>query len=259
MVDRERFSRIAHHGIAFAAPISKAKIADIEALLELRPGARVLDVGCGRAEWLIAMAERFGVSGIGVDRSRGAIEEARSEASRRLRTGSVDLREEDVAAFEAADGSFDLALCVGSTHALGGHRETLRALRRWVAPGGHVVVGEGFWQQEPAQAYLDGFGGSRDELTTHADNVAAALDEGLIPLYAAVSSPDDWDRYEGHYARNVELWAARHPDDPDTPAMLDRIRRWRDGYLRWGRSTMGFALYLHQVAAAAAPTEQTRD
>jgi len=26
--------------------------------------------------------------------------------------------------------------------------------------------------------------------------------------------------------------------------MLERIRRWRDGYLRWGRDTLGFGLYL---------------
>ncbi len=47
-----------------------------------------------------------------------------------------------------------------------------------------------------------------------------------------------------------------HPDDPDAPAMLDRIRRWRDGYLRWGRDTMGFALYLHRVPASGGPDRQ---
>ena len=31
---------------------------------------------------------------------------------------------------------------------------------------------------------------------------------------------------------------------PDARAMLDRSRRWRDAYLRWGRDTMGFAVYL---------------
>ncbi|MCC6194158.1 MAG: class I SAM-dependent methyltransferase, partial [Burkholderiales bacterium] len=33
-------------------------------------------------------------------------------------------------------------------------------------------------------------------------------------------------------------------EDPDVPAMLERIRKWRDGYLRWGRDTLGFAVYL---------------
>ncbi len=247
MVNREKFSRIAHEGIAFAAPVSEAKLADVEALLALRPGGAVLDIGCGRAEWLIRLVERYAARGTGVDLSPGALSEARAAAAERTGGGSLDLREQDARAFDAAPASFDLALCVGSTHALGGYRATLRAFGRWVKPGGHVVVGEGFWQREPDPAYLECFGGRREELATHADNVAAALEEGLVPLYAAVSSPDDWDRYEGRYARNVELYTLAHPDDPDVPAMRDRIRRWRDGYVRWGRETMGFALYLHRV------------
>ena len=85
---------------------------------------------------------------------------------------------------------------------------------------------------------------TREHHATHADNVAAGLDEGLLPLYAAVSSEDDWDHYEGLYARAIELYALAYPDDPDTPAMLARSRTWRDAYLRWGRDTLGFALYL---------------
>jgi hypothetical protein len=29
-----------------------------------------------------------------------------------------------------------------------------------------------------------------------------------------------------------------------TQADLERRRRWRDGYLRWGRSTLGFGFYV---------------
>src|SRR5215208_2791620 len=244
MADREKFSRIAHTGIVFAAPISEAKIADIEALLPLAPDMAVLDIGCGRAEWLIRLVEQHGVRATGVDLSAGAIAEARAEAARRIPPDRLALFEKDATRFDAPPASFDLALCVGSTHVFGGYRETLRALGRWVKPGGHLIVGEGFWQREPEQAYLDSFGGSRDELATHADNAAVAIEEGLAPLYAAVSSADDWDRYEGRYAGNIERYVLDHPVDPDAPAMLDRIRTWRNGYLRWGRTTMGFALYL---------------
>jgi hypothetical protein len=34
--------------------------------------------------------------------------------------------------------------------------------------------------------------------------------------------------------------------------MLERIRRWRDAYLRWGRDTLGFGVYLfHRPGAGA--------
>jgi hypothetical protein len=32
--------------------------------------------------------------------------------------------------------------------------------------------------------------------------------------------------------------------DPDVAAVLERSRRWRDAYLRWGRDSLGFAVYL---------------
>jgi len=28
------------------------------------------------------------------------------------------------------------------------------------------------------------------------------------------------------------------------PAMMERIQHWRDAYLRWGRDSRGFAVYL---------------
>jgi hypothetical protein len=63
-------------------------------------------------------------------------------------------------------------------------------------------------------------------------------------LHAFVASPDEWDEYEWKYSRSIERYALEQPQDPDVPAMLERIRRWRDGYLRWGRDTLGFGVYL---------------
>lgn len=45
-------------------------------------------------------------------------------------------------------------------------------------------------------------------------------------------------------ARAAERYAATHSDDPDVPDLLARLRRARDIYLRWGRETLGWSLYL---------------
>ncbi len=81
-------------------------------------------------------------------------------------------------------------------------------------------------------------------MTPHEDNLAAGLAEGLEACGAWVSSESDWDRYEDLYARTVERYVAEHPDDADAPEMRERILRWRETYLRWGRDTLGFGLYL---------------
>ncbi len=70
-------------------------------------------------------------------------------------------------------------------------------------------------------------------------------------LHASVASADDWDEYEWKYSASIERYAQERPDDPDVPAMLARIRRWGDGYLRWGRDTLGFGVYLFHRSANA--------
>ncbi len=48
-----------------------------------------------------------------------------------------------------------------------------------------------------------------------------------------------------------EAFAAANPSDPDAPAILARLRPWREGYLRWGRTTLGFALLLFRRSPGA--------
>ncbi|MHC4925387.1 MAG: SAM-dependent methyltransferase, partial [Planctomycetota bacterium] len=55
---------------------------------------------------------------------------------------------------------------------------------------------------------------------------------------------EEWDGFEGRILENRERWCAAHPDDEDARAALERSRSWNDAQQRWGRDTMGFALYL---------------
>jgi hypothetical protein len=116
-------------------------------------------------------------------------------------------------------------------------------LRTWTKAGGYVLVGEGYWRRRPHPKYL-AFLGDEPSYLDHAGNVKAGIDAGLIPVHAMTASEDEWDEYEWKYSRSIERYAGEQPDDPDVPDMLDHVRRWRDAYLRWGRDTLGFGLYL---------------
>ncbi len=70
------------------------------------------------------------------------------------------------------------------------------------------------------------------------------VDTGLILRYVTISSDDEWDHYEELYGRAIERYTHLHPRDPNMPSLQARIRRWRDGYFRWERDTLGFALSL---------------
>lgn len=41
-----------------------------------------------------------------------------------------------------------------------------------------------------------------------------------------------------------ELWAATHLHDSDVDKVLKRVREDRANYLRWGRETFGWAIYV---------------
>jgi hypothetical protein len=84
----------------------------------------------------------------------------------------------------------------------------------------------------------------REVFGTHADNLQAGVSIGLVPLYALASSEDDFDRYEALQWRAAGRYAREQPDDPDVPELLERVARNRHEYLAWGRTTLGWSLYL---------------
>ncbi len=114
---------------------------------------------------------------------------------------------------------------------------------RLVAPGGLILVGEPYWQQPPAPEYLSLLGEPVGVYRDHVENVLFAERKGLVPVYASVSSDDEWADFEwAHWRRHQD--ATRGADTARAREELERSRRWRDGYLRWGRSTMGFGFYV---------------
>jgi len=245
-MDPSRFSTLAHRDHDFCNPVGSEKVDRMLALLELTAGQRVVDIGCGKAELLIRLVERSRVSGVGIDLNPHWLGEGRARAASRVPDGDLTLLQMDVADFMGQEESFDVGVCIGATHAYGSYRKTLKTLPRLVRPGGLVLVGEGYWKRDPDADYLMALGAQREEFTDHKGNIEAGVEEGLTPLYSQVSSEDDWDHYEGLYVRAIERFASSYPDDPDSEEMTARIRRWRTIFHRWGRSTLGFGLYLFQ-------------
>ena len=249
-MDRWRFYDITHRDHTICNPLSVAKLDELVGLLDLPAGARVLDIACGKAELLLRLAERYGIEGDGVDLSPYCVADARALAQRRVPGATLRFHEQDGKDFAAPPATYDLAACIGASWTFGGHRGTLQALSRWVRPGGLVAVGEPFWRRTPAASDLRDSGYTADSFATHAENVAIGVALDLVPLYALVSSEDDWDRYQGLRWRAAERHALAHPADPDLPAILARSRAGRDSYLRWERDAIGWAIYLFQLPAA---------
>jgi SAM-dependent methyltransferase len=243
-MDTWKFYGITHTDHVFCNPLGEDRIDELIGLLELPPGARVAEAACGKGELLVRLVERYGATAVGVDISPWEVPVARARAAARVPSAALEFVEAEAATHPFDPASADLAVCLGASWIWGGHRGTLAALARIARPGGLVLVGEPYWRRPPDPAYLDAVELSAEEIGTHAGNVAAGVELGLRLLYSMPSREDEWDRYEMLQARAAERYALANPDDPDVPELLARMRRGRDAFLRWGRETLGWSVYL---------------
>jgi SAM-dependent methyltransferase len=244
-VDIWKFYDITHREHLVCNPISEEKLAELVRLLRLPPAARVLDIACGKGEFLIRLAEAHGVHGTGVDISPHYTREAEARLRARAPGANVTFIQVDGADFKAeAPHSFSLASCIGASWIFKGHEGTLDALVGLTEPGGWVIAGEPYWMREPPADYLKALGEPKEAIGTHSSNVEAGERRGLELVHTLVSSPDDWDRYEGLQWYAAAEYARAHPDDPDLPELAERVGTGKTAYLRWGRDTLGWAIYV---------------
>ncbi|MCY0928922.1 class I SAM-dependent methyltransferase [Streptomyces sp. H27-H1] len=235
-MNREQISELAHADHPIKSPIDDDSV---RLLLERgapRGDERVLDLGCGGAEWLLrALAAHPELHAEGVDISEDALLRARESADRLGLQGRLALHHQEAAEFRSPH-SFDLVLSVGSTHAFGGLLPTLAAARGHLAPGGHVLIGDGFWDREPSREAVEMLGEFAD-LATTLDRVVA---DGWTPVHGHVSTRRELDDYEWACWGSLASWALDHPADPDSAQVLETATLRRGEWLRVYRDTWGF-------------------
>ncbi len=238
-VSHAKHHEISHHAHAHhpvMAPLSDASVARL--LDRLLPSSgRLLDLGCGQGEWIRrALSVRHGVTAVGVDlhvgSDAGAL--APGQASRAV------FVEADAAAWTG--GLFDAVLAVGVSHVFGGPGETLDAVRRHLAPGGRVLLGDGIWDVPPTPAALTALEATPEEMP----DLVALLDlvarKGFEVVHAHVSTLEEWDEYEWSWTGSLAQWALDPERDPaERDQALEASHAHRQAWLTGYRGVLGFA------------------
>jgi len=242
-----RLTRLTFHG-----PLSEDRAARMIRRLtaHVAPTAptTVLDIGCGWGEFMLRVLEATpGATGVGVDLNEEGLARGRANAEARGLADRVRFVQES--AVDSGHGPADVVLCLGASHAL---TETqppehtaaaLHALRRLVAPGGRVLLGEGIWQRAPTTDELSAMWPDTTPSEFHdlAGLVDLAIDAGFRPAWIETANHDEWEEFESGYQSDVEEWLAANPDHPLAKETRDRVDRHRSTWLRGYRDVMGLA------------------
>lgn len=224
-------------------PVTERRLDKLIKLLRLDQGSHVLDIACGKGELLLKLYEEYGIHGIGVDKSPYCVDACNAEKQRRAPGANVEFLLMDGADYRP-DFEFDLASCLGGSWVFGDHEGTLKHLSAMTRRGGVVLVGEPYWMKEPDPEYLRAEGYTRDSFRSQAENMEVGERMGLHCLYIVDGGKEGWDDYETLHWWAAEDYIRDNPGDPNVVELRADYEKGKSSYLRWGRDTMGWCIYL---------------
>ncbi|MFF7164393.1 class I SAM-dependent methyltransferase [Streptomyces sp. NPDC008086] len=222
--------------------------------LGLRPGQRLLDVGCGWGSMAIHAAREYGVSVVGITLSQEQAAYARKRVADEGLTDKVEIRVQDYRDVE--DGPYDAVSSIGMAEHVGADRylEYADVLYRLLKPGGRLLN------------HQIGRRPQRDESTYQVDEFIDSYvfpDGELQPIGVTVAQLEragfevrDVESIREHYALTLRRWVERLEADWGRAVKLTgpgRARVWR---LYMAASALAFErnrIGVNQVLAIRTP------
>jgi len=96
-MDMWKYFSVIHEYHGICNPMSTAKIDELIGLLKLNPGSTVLDIACGKGEILTRLAERYEISGVGVDISPYFVADTERRLKERIPGAQIEILNMDAA------------------------------------------------------------------------------------------------------------------------------------------------------------------
>ncbi|WP_406634746.1 class I SAM-dependent methyltransferase [Amycolatopsis sp. WGS_07] len=208
--------------------------------LGLRPGMRLLDVGCGWGSLLVHAAKHHGVEAVGVTISAEQVQHVKTRLAQHDLDGRVEVRRQDYR--ELAGESFDAVASVEMGEHVGEDNYPLYAatLFRMLKPTGRLLL-----QQMSRGAVAPG-GGAFIERYIAPDMTMRPLSRTLGHLETAGFEIRDVHALREHYVPTVRAWAdtlERHWDQAVALIGEAGARVWRlylaGGALAFEENRMG--------------------
>ena len=174
--------------------------------LALRPGQRLLDVGCGWGSMVLHAAEHYGVHAVGVTISAEQADLARKRVVDAGLTDRVEIRVQDYRQID--DGPYDAISSIGMAEHVGSaaYRTYAEQLYGLLRPGGRLLnhqIGRRPWDDENAY-HIDEF----IDRYVFPDGELAPVGSTVSALEQAGFEVRDLESIREHYALTLRAWVA---------------------------------------------------
>jgi len=187
---------------------------------------RIADIGCGTGVASIELASRLDAEIVAVDFLSPFLDELVLRARDVGVAESITTLEASMEDLPFEDASFDVLWSEGAVYNMG-FSEGVSAWRRFLKPGGVLVVSEITWLTADRPAEIDDFWtGEYPEIDVASAKIAQLENAGYSPRgYFTLPEPD-WEQefYEPLETQLVEL-ADRHPGSATVLEIVDSQRR----------------------------------
>ncbi|MFJ1809809.1 MULTISPECIES: class I SAM-dependent methyltransferase [unclassified Streptomyces] len=222
--------------------------------LDLRPGSRLLDVGCGWGSLAVHAAREHGATVVGITLSREQATFARKRVAEAGLTDKVDIRVQDYR--DVTDGPFDAISSIGMAEHVGSDKylEYAQVLFALLRPGGRLLnhqIARRPQRDESAygvDAFIDAY--------VFPDGELAPVGTTVTQLERAGLEVRDVESIREHYARTLRGWVARLEADWDRAVHLTSPGRARVWLLYMAASAVAFErnqIGVNQVLAVRTP------
>jgi SAM-dependent methyltransferase len=239
MSDALRYHEIVEALHTIQNPMSPGKLDRLIEYLEIEDGDRLVDIGSGKGWLLRQIAERIRLDAVGLDLSAVFSADAKRALAVAELVGSVEIVVGPARDYPAGAAEFNIALSIGTTFALGGLEPTLTWMRRAVAPGGRIAVGEPYAKAPFPPRVRERW---REYDRTLSELVDVVAEHGFEPTGVIASSDDDWDHYESPHWRAGLAWAKAHAGEPEAESIRSRVIEDRRRYFEEERDVFGWAI-----------------
>jgi cyclopropane-fatty-acyl-phospholipid synthase len=224
----------------------QAKMAHIGAKLLLRPGMRVLDIGCGFGTLAITLARDYGVQVVGVTLSEVQLAEARRRAVEAGVAGQVEFRLQD---YRTVEERFDRVVSVGMMEHVGlPHLRTFFQKVADLMPPEGVALIHYIGRWSPPNTISPWF-----NKYIFPGAYCPAISEAMRAVERTGMVLADLEVWRGHYERTLQEWLARFDRNIDRIRQLQDerfVRMWRY-YLQSAELSFSEAhLVIHQLQLA---------